>query len=61
MRHPALMIGTLLLSACAVGPDYRAPEPAAHDAWHEAATAGGPQSAESDTLAAWWTTLGDRC
>ena len=34
------MIGTLLLSACAVGPDYRAPN-RPRTMWHEAATAGG--------------------
>src|SRR5262249_28377397 len=55
------------LGACAVGPDYRPPDAPSPDAWHETTTAGGAhapasdsaQAPASDSLASWWTTLGD--
>ncbi|MCB1182909.1 efflux transporter outer membrane subunit [bacterium] len=47
----------LVLSACAVGPDYEEPELPVPDAWGNAAAAdlAGP----SPVLETWWTTLGD--
>lgn len=49
----------LALSACAAGPDYRAPQPAAlgvADSYYMRGTA--PASSDAD-LAAWWTRLDD--
>lgn len=49
-----------LMTACAVGPDYREPEVPAPDAWHSPlpsdARVEGP---DSPTLASWWTVLND--
>lgn len=49
-----------LLSACAVGPDYRPPQVPVPDEWRSQPSAGleneGP---ESPTLASWWTVLDD--
>ena len=56
MRHLTWISGGLLLAACAVGPDYRAPAPAVPESWQQPSAA-APESAE---LAGWWTTLGDR-
>lgn len=50
----------LTLSACAVGPDYRPPQPATPDTWHELpATGVRVESPDAPSLAAWWTTLDD--
>ena len=50
----------LTLSACAVGPDYRPPQPVTPDAWHELPASGvRAESADAPSLAAWWTTLND--
>lgn len=50
----------LLLSGCAVGPDYRVPDIPAPAAWHTELK-GGLKSvpAESPQLAQWWNTLND--
>lgn len=57
------MLILLLVSGCAVGPDYVPPDPGAPAAWAAADKDGvdGVATAASDlaTLAAWWTTLGD--
>jgi NodT family efflux transporter outer membrane factor (OMF) lipoprotein len=51
---------TVLLAGCAVGPDYRAPEPVAADEWHSLPQTGlRVESPDAPTLAAWWTTLND--
>jgi NodT family efflux transporter outer membrane factor (OMF) lipoprotein len=48
------------LSACAVGPDYRPPGPAAPDEWHSLPETGvRVESPEAPSLAAWWTSLDD--
>lgn len=48
------------LSACAVGPDYRPPQPVTPDSWHELpATGVRVESPDAPSLAAWWTTLND--
>ncbi len=48
------------MTACAVGPDYRAPQLPAIDEWH-AAPAPGMQAADASeaTLASWWKVLND--
>jgi NodT family efflux transporter outer membrane factor (OMF) lipoprotein len=52
--------GALLVAGCAVGPDYRAPEPAAPAAWHAPLDRGVQASAAASMdLATWWTRLGD--
>jgi NodT family efflux transporter outer membrane factor (OMF) lipoprotein len=55
MRHLGWIFGGLLLAACAVGPDYRAPAPVMPESWQQPSSAAG----ESAELARWWTTLGD--
>jgi NodT family efflux transporter outer membrane factor (OMF) lipoprotein len=50
--------GLLLLSACAVGPDYRVPDAPTPDAWHTAASP-GTTAPDAAALASWWTTLND--
>ncbi len=59
MRTAALFISTcvaLACAGCAVGPDYRPPQPVTPDEWHSlpAAAAGDPAA-----LADWWKTLDD--
>jgi NodT family efflux transporter outer membrane factor (OMF) lipoprotein len=52
--------GAFLAAGCAVGPDYRAPEPAAPAAWHATLDRGlRPGAADTQDLATWWTRLGD--
>ncbi|HEY5807058.1 MAG TPA: efflux transporter outer membrane subunit [Povalibacter sp.] len=51
---------TCVLSACAVGPDYRPPESPASDQWHSQLQAGvKSDSPDAPTLAHWWTVLND--
>jgi outer membrane protein, multidrug efflux system len=60
------MIGTILpliLSGCAVGPDYEAPRPEVPGTWNsletpKAGQASAAKAVESD-LSAWWTAFGD--
>jgi NodT family efflux transporter outer membrane factor (OMF) lipoprotein len=48
------------LSACAVGPNYRAPQLPPVDEWHTPTAPGAQAPAANDaTLAAWWTVLND--
>jgi NodT family efflux transporter outer membrane factor (OMF) lipoprotein len=48
------------LSACAVGPNYRAPQLPQIDEWHTPPAPGAQAPAANDaTLAAWWTVLND--
>ncbi len=59
MRTAALFISAcvaLACAGCAVGPDYRLPQPVTPDEWHSlpAAAAGDPAA-----LADWWKTLDD--
>lgn len=55
-RHAALILASALLSACAVGPQYRAPPPVdTGSGWIRPSA----QTAKSVDLARWWTTLGD--
>lgn len=59
--RPLLAVAVALtLSACAVGPDYRPPQPVTPDTWHELpATGVRVESPDAPSLAAWWTTLND--
>lgn len=61
VRGPLLAAAVVLtLSGCAVGPDYRPPQPVTPDAWHELpATGVRVESPDAPSLAAWWTTLND--
>lgn len=56
LRPVVLLLGGALLTACAVGPEYRAPPPVdTGDGWSQSiATAAAPMD-----LAHWWSTLGD--
>lgn len=57
-RTAALVLGSALLTACAVGPDYRAPPPVdIGEGWAQP-VAPAPASASVD-LARWWASLGD--
>jgi NodT family efflux transporter outer membrane factor (OMF) lipoprotein len=48
------------LAGCAVGPDYRAPQPVTPDGWHASAPTGvGPATPDASTLASWWTQFED--
>jgi NodT family efflux transporter outer membrane factor (OMF) lipoprotein len=49
-----------VLSACAVGPDYRPPKTVSPDEWHQLPQTGvRVESPDAASLAAWWTTLND--
>jgi NodT family efflux transporter outer membrane factor (OMF) lipoprotein len=48
-----------VLTACAVGPNYRTPELPAPDAWRNAGAATAQDVASDATLAAWWKVLND--
>ncbi len=49
-----------VLSACAVGPNYRSPALPQIDEWHTPPAPGAqPPAANDATLAAWWTVLND--
>jgi NodT family efflux transporter outer membrane factor (OMF) lipoprotein len=55
-----LVVGqVLVLGGCAVGPDYRSPEPVTPDEWHSLPQAGVKTEADAGSLAAWWKTLDD--
>jgi NodT family efflux transporter outer membrane factor (OMF) lipoprotein len=56
-RSAALVLSAGLLSACAVGPDYREPPLPARDEWQSQPQTGA--SADAATLASWWTALND--
>lgn len=56
----ALALGLVLAGCAAVGPDYVRVEPEAPESWH-GPMAGGlvAEAADRQTLANWWTVLGD--
>lgn len=56
-RIAGLALSAVLLSACAVGPDYREPPIPARDEWQSQPQSGA--SADAATLASWWTALND--
>src|SRR5688572_19758260 len=56
-RIAGLVLSAGLLSACAVGPDYREPPLPARDEWQSQPQTGA--SADAATLASWWTALND--
>lgn len=56
-RIAGLALCVSLLSACAVGPDYREPPIPARDEWQSQPQSGA--SADAATLASWWTALND--
>jgi outer membrane protein, multidrug efflux system len=51
----ALLSICTLLAACAVGPNYRRPDPATPEQWHEALPHGG----DTGDLAKWWAQFDD--
>jgi len=61
LSRPLLALAVAFtLSACAVGPDYRPPQPVTPDSWHQLpATGVRVESPDAPSLAAWWTTLND--
>jgi len=58
-RKAGALLLTGLLSACAVGPDYRPPEVPVPDQWHSAPQSGISAESPDATLASWWTVLDD--
>jgi NodT family efflux transporter outer membrane factor (OMF) lipoprotein len=55
-----VLLGMLFLAGCAVGPDYRTPEPPTADEWHSLPTDGvRAESADAPSLAAWWEAFDD--
>ena len=59
MERSCLSLVVLLaLAGCAVGPNYRAPQPVTPDEWHARPTAAAPAS-DAAALADWWKTLED--
>jgi NodT family efflux transporter outer membrane factor (OMF) lipoprotein len=56
-RIAGVVLGACLLSACAVGPDYREPPLPARDEWQSQPQTGA--SADAATMASWWTALND--
>ncbi len=56
VRHLSWLLA-LLVSGCAVGPDYRQPATDLPDAWHQAIRA--ELGADHDQLATWWTAFKD--
>jgi NodT family efflux transporter outer membrane factor (OMF) lipoprotein len=57
---PLVVAVALALGGCAVGPDYRPPEAATPDEWHQLPQTGvRAESPDASELAAWWTTLND--
>jgi len=55
-KHCVALI-SLLLSACAVGPDYVAPKPNLPEQWHNSTK--NSQALDAKALANWWTTFND--
>jgi NodT family efflux transporter outer membrane factor (OMF) lipoprotein len=49
----------LACAGCAVGPDYRPPQPVTPDEWHSVPDAAGPATGDTAALADWWKTLDD--
>lgn len=56
-RIAGLALSAVMLSACAVGPDYREPPIPSRDEWQSQPQSGA--SADAATLASWWTALND--
>lgn len=53
-------LAVLILAGCAVGPNYREPEPPTPDQWYAPGSQGMQiATADDPTLAAWWTQLSD--
>lgn len=53
-------VASLMLAGCTVGPDYSPPETALSAGWHAPLEGGlSGEAADPNTLAMWWTTLGD--
>lgn len=56
----SLALLTLLVTGCAVGPDYRAPDPVTPDSWNALPEQGvRNKSDDASSLAAWWTAFED--
>jgi len=59
MSSPIIvMVLAVLLTGCAVGPDYRLPQPELPGAWHGTSIA-APGQIENVDLAKWWTSFDD--
>ncbi|HKQ14568.1 MAG TPA: TolC family protein, partial [Steroidobacteraceae bacterium] len=52
------LVVLLALAGCAVGPNYRPPQPVTPDEWHARPAAAAPAN-EPAALADWWKTLED--
>lgn len=60
VRNIGCLSLTCWLTACAVGPDYRAPDMPVPDTWHSQPHANvRPDNPEAPLLASWWTVLND--
>jgi multidrug efflux system outer membrane protein len=57
MRTLILIVFTIAVAGCAVGPNYFAPEPAVPDVWHEELSRG--LATGDANLQTWWTHLDD--
>jgi NodT family efflux transporter outer membrane factor (OMF) lipoprotein len=58
--RPLILPAVLTLAGCTVGPNYVPPEPNAPAAWHsEVRDSLAAKPVDPNTLATWWTTLGD--
>ncbi|MCX8957323.1 efflux transporter outer membrane subunit [Erwinia psidii] len=58
-RLSALLVATLTLSACSVGPDYHAPKPATPASFHALSSDRGSKPQATATSPAWWTSFND--
>jgi outer membrane protein TolC len=62
-RSCLFWVVVVALAGCAVGPNYRPPQPVTPDEWHARPTAAAPvaatPAADADALADWWKTLND--
>ncbi len=55
-----IALASLMLAGCTVGPDYTSPETGGAPVWHAPLEGGlSGEAADPNTLATWWTTLGD--
>ena len=60
IKYASCLLLAAALTACAVGPDYRAPDMPVPDGWHSQPQAGvRPDNADAPLLASWWTVLDD--
>lgn len=58
-RLSVLLVATLMLSACTVGPDYQAPKPTTPASFNTLASDGGSKPQATATNPAWWKSFND--